>query len=237
MDRGLRYLPPATPCHYLPEQLWRLEYVLAEKLSRSQFGELVQKGWRRFGTILFRPRCPSCTACQPIRVVVDRFKPDRSQRRVHKANAETRIEIGAPRIDDERLSLYERHHRHHAEQKGWPEPESDRGVQHINSIVNGPLPVSEWAYYRDDRLVAISYIDNLADGFSGIYFFHDPEHRQLSLGNWICLSLIEEAARQKLPYVYLGYYISGCRSMEYKGKFAPNQVLSADGGWVEFCDR
>jgi len=34
--------------------------------------------------------------------------------------------------------------------------------------------------------------------------------------------------------VYLGYYIEGCRSMEYKGKFGPNQVLGLDGQWNNF---
>ncbi|HEY9789276.1 MAG TPA: arginyltransferase [Candidatus Obscuribacterales bacterium] len=234
MDKGLRYLPPATPCHYLPEQMWRLEYRIVNQLSQQEFHDLVARGWRRFGNMLFRPRCPSCIACQPIRVIADAFKPDRSQRRVTKLNADTRLEIGQPTLDDERLDLYFRHHAHHADQKGWPDPDIDRGVRHIHSIVAGPLPVMEWAYYRDDKLVAVSYVDDLGDGFSGIYFYHDPEYRKYSLGTWICLSLIEEAAQRHLPYVYLGYYIAGCRSMEYKGQFGPNQVLQPDGQWVNF---
>ena len=230
----MRYLPPATQCHYLPDQMWRLEYRIVQQLTSDEYRGLVQQGWRRFGHMLFRPRCPACTACQPIRVVVDAFRPDRNQRRVEKLNSETRLVIGAPQIDQARLDLYQRHHVHHAEQKGWPLPEMDHGHQHIASIIEGPLPVMEWAYYRDDRLVAISYIDDLRDGYSGIYFYHDPDYRKLSLGTWICLSLIRQAAGRHIPYIYLGYYIEGCRSMEYKGRFGPNQVLSPDGKWHDF---
>jgi arginyl-tRNA--protein-N-Asp/Glu arginylyltransferase len=234
MVKGMRYVPPASQCHYLADRMWQLEYVVVTSLKKDEFDQLVQRGWRRFGDMLFRPVCPACTACQPIRILVDEFKPDRNQRRVQKTNADTRLEIGPPSIDETRLDLYFRHHMHHSQQKGWEAPEEDRGRRHIQSIINGPLPVSEWAYYRDEKLVAISYTDDLADGFSGVYFYHDPEFRKLSLGTWICLSLIEEAQRRGLPFVYLGYYIDGCRSMEYKGSFAPNQVLDANGDWQAF---
>jgi arginyl-tRNA--protein-N-Asp/Glu arginylyltransferase len=234
MDKVMRYLPPPTPCHYLPDQLWRLEYRIVQELQRKEFSRLIKLGWRRFGHMLFRPRCPTCTACQPLRVIVDSFRPDRNQRRVQRANADTRLVISEPRIDEDRLDLYLRHHIHHADQKGWPVPDADHGLQHLKSIIDGPLPVSEWAYYVEEKLVAISYIDELTDGFSGIYFFHDPEFRKLSLGNWICLSLIAQAASRGLSFVYLGYYIGGCRSMEYKGSFAPNQILAEDGTWTDF---
>jgi arginine-tRNA-protein transferase len=236
MDKGLRYLPPASQCHYLPDEQWRLEYRVVVSLTQQEYLTLVRQGWRRFGAMLFRPRCPTCTACQPIRIIVDQFRPDRSQRRVARQNADTKLVIGEPTIDEGRMDLYLRHHEHHAHQKGWPSPTLDDAVGHMQSIVDGPLPVQEWAYYRDNKLVAISYIDELDEGFSGIYFYHDPDHRQLSLGTWICLSLIEEAGARKFPYVYMGYYIQGCRSMEYKARFVPNQVLVADGSWRDFLE-
>src|SRR5205814_820379 len=99
MIKGMRYLPPATQCHYLPDEQWRLEYVIVQSLTGEQYLSLIKKGWRRFGHMLFRPKCPACTACQPLRVLVDAFQPDRSQRRVQKSNADTQLIIGAPRID------------------------------------------------------------------------------------------------------------------------------------------
>jgi arginine-tRNA-protein transferase len=69
---------------------------------------------------------------------------------------------------------------------------------------------------------------------SAIYFFYDPDERHRSLGTWNVLSLIEEAGRRRLPYVYLGYYVEGCGSMEYKGRFAPSELRGDDGVWRTF---
>jgi len=236
MEKGLSYIAQPSQCHYLLDQEWQLEYRIIPTLDSQMYLELLNQGWRRFGWMLFRPRCASCQACQPIRVLVDTFHPDRSQRRVQKSNSNTHLVIGPPEIDAARLDVYYRHHQHHAETKGWPAPNLDDAVSHIASIVDGPFPVQEWAYYIDGQLVAISYVDALADGYSGIYFYHDPDFRKLSLGNWICLSMIEQAKLDGLPYIYLGYYIKDCRSMEYKGKFAPNQVLTPDGAWINYLE-
>src|SRR6476659_8605767 len=109
MDKGVTYLAEPSQCHYLPDRQWRLEYRIIPGLDMPSYWELVNKGWRRFGWTLFRPRCLSCQECRPLRVVVDSYEPDRSQRRVQKANAQTRLVRGAPRIDSERLDLYYRH--------------------------------------------------------------------------------------------------------------------------------
>jgi arginine-tRNA-protein transferase len=228
------YIPPASICAYLPDRLSQLEYRVIPGLTKDRYLQLVQSGWRRFGQMLFKPRCASCNACQPIRVLVDRFNPDRSQRRVQKANHNTELRIGAPIIDAERVTLYFKHHAHHSEQKGWPEPDVGHGIEHMQNIIDGPFPVEEWSYWIEEKLVAIGYIDHLSEGYSGIYFYHDPEFRDRSLGNWICMTMIEQARLNGLPYVYFGYYIAGCRSMEYKGRFEPNQVLDLDGQWKDF---
>ncbi len=233
-EKFYTYLPPESVCSYLPDRLSQLEYRVIPGLTKDEYMQLVHRGWRRFGQMLFKPRCAACTACQPIRVLVDRFKPDRNQRRVQKANQDLELRIGSPVIDEVRADLYYRHHKHHAVQKGWPNPDFGGGTDHIENIMEGPFPVEEWTYYLDGKLLAVSYIDSLPEGYSGIYFYHDPDFRDRSLGNWICLSLIEQAKLSNFPYIYLGYYIEGCRSMEYKGKFAPNQVLGLDGQWNNF---
>jgi arginyl-tRNA--protein-N-Asp/Glu arginylyltransferase len=73
----------------------------------------------------------------------------------------------------------------------------------------------------------------LEGGLSAIYFFYDPDQRHRSLGTWNVLSIIEEARRRALPYVYLGYYVEGCQSMAYKIRFAPNQLRQDDGTWLD----
>lgn len=215
--------------------MWQLEYVEFAELNNTEYLELINRGWRRFGYTIFRPVCSSCRACQSIRVPVARFKPNRSQKRVLKANqGQVTLTIGEPVIDAERISLYVRHHAHRSETRQWTARSDDDAVNSLMNFLYSPTPVQEWAFRLGDELVAIMYIDELPDGFSGIYFYHAPEHRERSLGNYMCLSLIAEAARRGLPHIYFGYYVAGCISMEYKAAFKPNQILNQEGVWEDF---
>ena len=66
---------------------------------------------------------------------------------------------------------------------------------------------------------------------SAIYFFYDPDDRHRSLGTFNVLSVIEQARQRGLSQVYLGYYVEGCRSLEYKARFGPSEILGPDGTW------
>jgi arginine-tRNA-protein transferase len=195
----------------------------------------VVQGWRRFGISLFRPRCPACSACQSLRVLVDRFQPTRSQRRVQKTNQDSvQLRIGPPGVSRAKLDLYDRYHAYQAQAKAWPEHAPRDAHGYASSFVHNPFPTHEWCYYVGTRLVGVGYVDDLPGGLSAIYFFYDPAERQRSLGTWNVLSLLANAAARRIPYLYLGYYVAGCPSMEYKVRFAPNQLLEPDGHWHDF---
>ncbi len=235
MESVLHYIAPPRRCGYLPDQLWRLEYDHVVTLTPAEYMQRMLQGWRRFGHVLFRPRCRACSACRSLRVLVERFRPDRSQRRVSKKNHErVRLYIGSPSVGRAKLDLYDRFHAFQAQTKGWPLHPAKDAAGYADAFVNNPFPTEEWCYYRDRQLVGVGYVDALPGGLSGIYFFYDPEERHHSLGTWNVLTLLEQAALRHLPHVYLGYYIAGCRSMMYKSRFEPNQVLGSDGRWQDF---
>jgi arginine-tRNA-protein transferase len=234
MEIALNYLTPAGPCGYLPEQTWQLEYDLVAALTPAEYMERLQAGWRRFGHALFRPRCPACSACRSLRIPVDRFRPDRSQRRAGRLNdGVVRVEVGVPSVSPAKLDLYDRFHAYQSEAKGWPEHGPKDAAGYVHSFVANPFPTQEWRYFLGDRLVGVGYVDALPGGLSAIYFFYDPLERARSLGTWNVLLLIEHAAARGLPHLYLGYYVVGCRSMEYKARFRPNELLQPDGRWHE----
>ncbi len=150
--------------------------------------------------MLFRPACRSCTACRPLRVFVDRFRPDRSQRRARRANeGVVQLRIGKPSVTRAKLALYDRYHAHQADAKGWPQHPAKDAASYNHSFVHNPFPTEEWCYHLGGRLVGVGYVDSLPEGLSAIYFFHEPAERHRGLGTWNVLRLIEEAAARGLP--------------------------------------
>lgn len=230
----LTFTSPPHECSYLPDRAASLHYEIVAEVTPAEYRERMARGWRRFGHQLFRPACAACTACRSLRVPVAGFRPDRSQRRTLAANADTRVVIGEPAVTAEKLDLYDRFHAFQADHKGWPEHGPKDAIDYAESFVENPFPAEEWRYYLGERLVGVGYVDHLPGAFSAIYFFYDPAERDRSLGTFNVLSILARAAELGVPHVYLGYYVEGCRSLEYKGRFRPNEVLAGNGAWVPF---
>ena len=238
MESLFHFMAPPGPCGYLPEQTWTLEYDIALTATAKDYEQRMEQGWRRFGRAMFRPQCESCRACEPIRIVVERFQPDRSQRRVRQLNeGVVQLRIGQPKVSKAKLDLYDRYHTYQAGAKGWPEHPAKDPESYANSYIENPFPTEEWCYYHRSRLVGVGYVDSLPRAMSGIYFFYDPDHRQRSLGTWNILCMLEEATKRGIPHLYLGYYVAKCQSMLYKARFLPCEVRGVDGVWRDFGKR
>jgi arginine-tRNA-protein transferase len=223
----LTLLSPPSRCEYLPDRLWQLRYDLLPGLTPGEYMSRMHEGWRRFGHAVFRPECPACQMCLSLRLPVDAFRPNQSQRRAWKANAGVvTLRVGQPVETPDRLDLFQRFHAYQHRAKGWP---SDGG-DGLDAFLDNPFPTEEWAYYLGDRLVGVGYVDALREGLSAIYFYYDPDERHRSLGTYNVLSILAAAAARGVPHVYLGYYVQGCRSLEYKARFHPHEVLR-DGHW------
>jgi arginyl-tRNA--protein-N-Asp/Glu arginylyltransferase len=246
MESLFRYVASPSRCGYLPDQQWSLEYDYVAELSPSEYLQFMLDGWRRFGHMLFRPVCANCQACRPLRIRAAEFRPDRSQRRNRRENEGTiELRIGPPAVTRAKLNLYDRYHAFQADHKGWPEHATKDITGYSDSFVHHPFEVEEWCYYLDGRLVGVGYVDALEriednpalqgqTGLSAIYFYYDPDERHRGLGTWNVLSIIEQAVRRGLPYVYLGYYVEGSPSMAYKLRFVPNEIRHPDGVWRPF---
>ncbi|QEH32818.1 arginyl-tRNA-protein transferase [Aquisphaera giovannonii] len=231
MPSTIRFLAPDEACSYLPGRMARMEYEFVASMTADRYAGLMIAGWRRFGSVLFRPRCRHCDACRSLRVDAQRFRPNRSQSRNRRRNEGVMaLEIGPPRVTPERLDLYQRFHDHRAGTRGWREREVDPAA-YRESFVSNPIPTEEWAYRIDGRLVGLGLVDALPVGLSAIYFVHDPDESRRAPGTWNVLSLLEETRRRGLPHLYLGYWVADCLSLAYKANFRPHEVLGPDGAW------
>ncbi len=232
----ISFMTPPGPCGYLPERTWQLLYEVVQTATASDFERRLLTGWRRFGRAFFRPKCPGCQACLSLRVDVANFTPDRSQRRNWKGNAnDIRLVIGEPSVSRAKLDLYDRFHQFQVENVGWHEHQPKDENDYFESFVDNPFPAEEWCYYRGDQRVGVGYVDVVSTGLSAIYFYHEPDLRDLGLGTWNVLNVIAEAKRRQLRHVFLGYFVAGCRSSEYKGRYRPAEVYDLGrAAWVPF---
>jgi arginyl-tRNA--protein-N-Asp/Glu arginylyltransferase len=225
----LRNVSPDAPCPYLSGVFWRSEAYWADSLDPEFHDRLMARGFRRSGSIVYRPRCRNCRACLPLRVIVDRFLLSRSQRRVAGKGANVRMEVGKPEPTNEKFDLFQQYldSQHDATMA--------RTYDSFSEFLYGsPTETLEFSYRLGKQLIGVSIADHCTTGLSSVYMYFDPDHAHLSLGTLSAIREIEYCHLQDLPYYYLGYYIAGSRKMDYKARFRPNEVLAAEGTWVPF---
>ncbi|BCD67308.1 leucyl-tRNA---protein transferase [Nitratiruptor sp. YY09-18] len=200
-------------------------YRYIPNATRTLASELIKRGWRRFGHSYFHPICKGCSECKNIRIDVQNFKPTRSQKRAIKKNRNTQIYIQKPTLTYEHVELYNKFHKFKETKSGWNYNEMDVQTYYEEFVVGAHNFGKEVLYFADDKLIAVDLIDILDDGISSIYFFYDPEYEKLSLGVYSLLVQIQLAKNLGLEWIYLGYWVDGCKSFAYKTNFKPYQIL------------
>ncbi|NOT17099.1 MAG: arginyltransferase [Sulfuriferula sp.] len=222
------YITSPYTCSYLPEQMARSQVATpAHLVDTAVYSELIRIGFRRSGLYTYRPQCGECQACVPVRVLVDEFSPNRTQRRALKMNAGMTVSIETPHFDDEHFALYQRYQA--ARHAGGGMDHDDR-EQYTHFLVAG-LVTSYLLVFRDEGVVQmVSLIDHLADGLSAVYTFFNPDLPKRSLGVFNVLWQIHLARQFHLPYLYLGYWVADSRKMAYKQQYQPLQGF-IDADW------
>ncbi|HVJ15643.1 MAG TPA: arginyltransferase [Polyangiaceae bacterium] len=246
MTRG-RHVPlviPSTPpevvvydepqtCPYLDGKTAVLPLRVPTRMLRaSEFDQRLEQGDRRQGMFLYRTACPSCRACEPIRLDTETFTPNRSQRRVlARGDAELRVEIGTPVADARRVELYNLHKE--LRRLG----DSQTGIDldgYREFLVMTCCDSFEMRYLdKSGALIGVALVDRGSAALSAVYCYYDPSVPKVSLGTYSILKQIELCRSWNLRYLYLGLYIADCDRMRYKSRFLPHERL-IDGRWVEY---
>jgi len=223
------YLTSPYPCSYLEGLEARSQVATpAHLIGPAVYSRLIQAGFRRSGHYTYRPHCKGCNRCVPVRVKVDAFRPNRSQRRCQQQNQSLTVSSLALEFRAEHFELYRRYQRMRHAGGGMDQDDSEQYSQFLlSSQVNSAL-----LEFRDNgKLVMVSLADQVQDGLSAVYTFFEPGEEKRGLGTYAVLWQVEYARRLGLPYVYLGYWIAESRKMSYKSNFRPLEGLRNDE-WV-----
>ncbi len=221
---------PPLPCPYLGGRLEsRIFTALAGAHAEADYELLAEAGFRRSHGMVYRPACPACRACVPVRVVVHDFAPGRTMRRLHRINADLAVRELPPRATEEHYALFRRYQ---DDRHGDGDMARMTFAEYRAMVEETPVDTVLFEWRADDgRLAAVCLADRLRKGLSAVYSFFEPEGTaRRSLGTYTVLWLIEQARREGRPYVYLGYWIRECRKMAYKTRFRPLEGLR-DGAW------
>jgi leucyl-tRNA---protein transferase len=228
------YTTAPLPCPYVPGRTERKVVTeITGPDAESLHDRLSRAGFRRSHNIAYAPVCPGCRSCVPIRIPVAEFRPERTLRRIARANEDVEgFEVPA-RASSEQFNLFQRYQQaRHAD--------GDMATMSLYDyramVEDTPIEtfIAEFRD-RDDRLVGACLTDRLGDGLSAVYSFFAPGQERRSLGTFAILWLIERARELELPFVYLGYWVPESRKMAYKARFRPSEILIG-GSWRTLSD-
>lgn len=200
-------------------------------MDADTYSALSHLGFRRSGNYVYRPQCSGCRSCVSVRIPVDLFEMNRSQRRVWQANRDVDVRFVEAQWSDEHYALYERY----------------INIRHADGDMFPPSPrqyreflLSDWAdttlmeLRLSGQLLAVAVIDELQDGISAVYTFYDVDYPKRSVGTLAILQQIAWAQARGVPFVYLGYWVREAKRMAYKKQFRPLQLL-IDSEWLLAC--
>ena len=280
-------------CHYLKESRTSVsECILYPEAPDPLFySRNIVHGWRRYGNMLYRMRCPGCRLCIPLRIHADSVSLTSSLSRILMKNRDLLIVRKPAEFDSSHYLLWKEYSR-------WKHGlDSSQTTEEIYRDFLCPWGMLFEYRVADEpeSLHAVSIIDPLEDGLSSVYFFFSPSSARRSPGFFSILaeaaisadpSLIQEDAvnaghivqwysadpgsrlmrsrssrsssnahNSRNPRVcaqvcsgwyYLGFWIPGARTMDYKARITPFELAlpetsamqaSVHSQWIRFESR
>ena len=218
-------------CPYLPDRVERrLVTDISSRRGRLSHDALARAGFRRTQNLSYRPACPSCRACLPIRVRTADFEWSKSFRRNIRRNHDLAGKWAEANATPEQYTLFKKYQRsRHSDGEMSLMDYVDFG----DMVERSPIQTNMLEYRRHEtnELTGAMLIDRQDDGLSAVYSFFMLEEPDRGLGTFMVLDLVHRAISEGLPYVYLGYWIAETPKMAYKARFRPVEVLR-EGAWT-----
>lgn len=213
------YISAPHACPYIePETASTVLLDPNHKVDNALFSILLRSGFRRSGKTIYRPHCRNCNACVSVRIPAREYLPNRAQKRCYARNSDIHTTMVPASFSEEHFALYSRYQswRHTGDIMDHNDPDRYREF-----MVESSIETVFIEYRLDGDLVALSVCDLPDDGMSAVYTFFDPDMPKRSLGSFAIMKQIDYVNEMGLDWLYLGYWIDGCKKMSYKTNFKP----------------
>ena len=234
------YLTAPQPCAYLDGREERKVFTALNGSSAVTVNNTLSlKGFRRSQSVIYRPACVGCSACMSIRIPVETFRPSRTQRRVRRLNAGLIRRPCEAWATETQFSLFRRYLADRHADGGMADMDA---FDYASMVDETPVNSMVVEYLEEDpetgaeTLVAACLSDILSDGLSMVYSFFEPAYADRSPGSYMILDHIDMAREMGLGHVYLGYWVSGSRKMDYKIGYRPFELCDGTR-WHRFSHR
>jgi leucyl-tRNA---protein transferase len=200
-------------------------------VTPAELDRLLADGWRHFGQQFFRYSLAiyenEIRRVIPLRIRLSEFRLSKSQERILRRNADTRVDIGPVSVTAEVEDLFDRHKRR------FKQHPPDSIYTFISADPDAePCETLQQSVRIGDRLLATGFFDSGARSVSGIYTAFEPEETRRSLGIFTILKEIEYAADSGKEFYYQGYSYSGSSFYDYKKRFHGTEAYQWNGVWT-----
>jgi leucyl-tRNA---protein transferase len=194
------------------------DVFFADRLSLQKWDEMLARGWRHNGLMVFRLSidlddngipCPVI----PLRYDLKDFEFSKSQRIILKRNQDLTHVFRPTKIDDEKHELFFNH------AKKYRSNQPDSLFEFISTDPKRPFKTWELCVYKADKLVACSFMDITPHAISSTYAMYDLSESKRSLGIFTMLLELEYAMSKRKKYYYPGYAFEQPSFYDYKKKF------------------
>jgi arginyl-tRNA--protein-N-Asp/Glu arginylyltransferase len=182
-------------------------------------------GYRRNGNVIYNMHCSECKACVPIRIDPKEFQPNRNQKRVWNKNRDISVEISPLSCSQENLTLLDKFLA-----ARFPGRDSSPLDYYTCFFLNHITNTVEVSYRAGSRLIGVAIVDLSTAWLNVVFFYFDPAEGKRSPGTFNILHLIDFCRREKIKFIYLGYWIKDVKAMSYKANFKPHSIL-CDNAW------
>ena len=218
------------PCSYIEGNSEKRIYIDLKNFSnkRTIISKLSKSGFRRSYDHMYIPQCSSCNLCISSRINLKKFKYTKSSLRNLKINSDLLLSFNTQNFKKERYELFikycsERHN------KGQMQYMSNEEFENFFYKNNNDTTIIDLIDSKQNLFASI-LLDILDDGYSAVYSFFDPYSKKRGLGKNLILRSLELIKLKNKDNLYLGYWVKGSSTMDYKYSFKGLELF-INGEW------